>query len=411
MCFFVPTPTNGTMPYDLYYRTLHAHHDHVANLRSFAITNVGDLKAEMTFTEPNGKDAPRTTTFEAEIMRENKTGTTEKLFYSIEPTKYSDTEGRYLLVTHKDNIAEAEKFIDFALQHLTTNCPDNMAKIMRSQVPVTRANRISTSDRFQTYVTKLQSMIPATISMSVPTENAWKRRPPTTMNLTDADFPSLEKKQRIDNATVPDTATTTDATESITTIDLDEIEKAQNDMKEALILEIATLREETKRMQTMLQEQFTSAMHQLEIRMETNTQTMLGELGQALNQAVNNMNAQAARADTMLQTFKKETTQQNSKFLQSIRAQISSLRPSNRKNWDDEEDDSEDDSEDDDAMEEQTIKFGDQDYDSKQPWARSNQQAAEAARTNETADGSHNPKASRASHPKHGMDASTGGIE
>ena len=163
--YFVPSPTNGTMSYELYYQHLRIHHEHIANLRSFALTNVGDLKAEMTFTNPDDSNDTRNTTFEEELMNQDKAGTTEKLFYSIEPTKFSETEGRYLLVTHKDNITEAEKFIDYALQHLTTNTPDNMAKIMRAHVPVTRSNRIQTSDRFQSYASKLHSMIPASISM------------------------------------------------------------------------------------------------------------------------------------------------------------------------------------------------------------------------------------------------------
>jgi hypothetical protein len=100
----------------------------------------------MTFTDPTGTAAPRITTFEAEIMRKNKEGTTEKLFYSIEPTKFSELEGRYLLVTHKDSIAEAEKFIDYALTQLTTNCPDNMAKscALRPPLPMPTASPLRT---------------------------------------------------------------------------------------------------------------------------------------------------------------------------------------------------------------------------------------------------------------------------
>jgi hypothetical protein len=409
--FFIPTPTNGTMPYELYYRNLHAHHEHIANLRSFAITNVGDLKAEMTFTDPSGKIAPRVTTFEAEIMREQKKGTTENLFYSIEMTKFTETEGRYLLVTHKNHISEAEQFIDYALQHLTTNCPDNMAKITRSHAPVTRTNRITTSDRFQSYVTKLQSMIPTTINMSAPTENAWKRRPSTAVNLTDDNFPALEtpKKQRTDTATTPDT--TTDSTESLTTIDLDEIEKTQNDIKEALHQEIATLREETQRMQTTLQEQFTTAMNNLELRIETSNQKMFQDLGHSLSKAVETMNAQAARADTLLQNFKDEATRQHTTLLQSISAQLAAMRPNKReratKTWEEMED-----------MEE-TMNEDNEQQDSHHSshiqltgthlWAHNSQQTEEPM-DEEKADGSLNPNASRASHPKNGTDASTGGI-
>ena len=419
--YFVPSPTNGTMPYELYYQHLRMHHEHVANLRSFAITNVGDLQAAMTFTNPDDTTDTRTTTFEAELMNQTKAGTTEKLIYSIEPTQSSETEGRYLLVTHKDTIAEAEKFIDYALQHLTNNTPDNMAKIMRAHAPVTRTNRIPTSDRFQSYASKLHSMIPTTISTSVPIVNAWKRRPPTSVNLTDDDFPAMDtpKKQRTnDPAAVPDTATTTDTTESLTTIDLDEIEKAQNELKENLSKEIAAMREETSRMQTTLQEQFTTAMQQLEIRLETNTQRMFNDLGRSLTQAVENMNAQAARGDALLQNFKTEAMQLNNSLLQSIDAKLSGLRPNKRdrsnnlwENLRNDDNDSDDDSE--------NGNMDDDDYayeqDRKQRRAHMKQADLDIAvknyLENPKADGSHNPNASRANHPKNGMDTSTGGIE
>jgi hypothetical protein len=44
----------------------------------------------MMFTDPNGTMAPCITTFEAEIMQGTTKSTTEKLFYSIEPTLYTE---------------------------------------------------------------------------------------------------------------------------------------------------------------------------------------------------------------------------------------------------------------------------------------------------------------------------------
>jgi hypothetical protein len=194
--YFVPSPANGTMSHELYYQHLRLHHQHIVNLRSFPITNVGNLQAEMTITNPDGSE--RTTTFESELLNSVKPGTTnERLFYSIEPTKFSDTEGRYLLITHKDNIPDAEKFIDMVFQHLQNNSPENLAKITRDSKPITRANRIHTSPRFQSYANKLQGMIPTTINMIQPVKNAWKRRPQqTTMNLTDEEFPPIDQHKK-----------------------------------------------------------------------------------------------------------------------------------------------------------------------------------------------------------------------
>jgi hypothetical protein len=324
------------------------------------------------------------------------------------------------LVTHKDSIAEAEKFIDYALKHLTTTCPDNMAKIMRSQAPVTRANRISTSDRFQTYVTKLQGMIPSTINTSTPMENVWKRRTPTVVNLTDDHFPALEspKKQRTDPATNHDNATATDTTESLTTLDLDEIEKTQTETKAILRQEIESLREETHRMQAVLQDQFNTAMNNLEIRIEKSNQRMFHDLGQSLHKAVEAMNSQAALANTLLQNFKDEATKQHALLLQSITDQLAALRPNKRDRtepttWEDiDEDDMADHGD-----PYHGLKFGDQNYPTNnkltgtQLWDQAGPQATTDQTDANMANGSQNPSfASRASQPSNGTDASTGGI-
>jgi hypothetical protein len=245
-------------------------------------------------------------------------------------------------VTHKDNVAEAEQFIDFALKHLTNTCPDNMVKIMRAQTPITHANRISTLDRCLSYVTKLQSLVPSTISMLTPTANAWKCHTLTAINITEDNFPAFEpKKQRMDSPTSPETATTTDSTNNdtdmLTMIDLDEIKKAHTNIKVALHEEIETLRQEMKLMQAALQEQFTGAMHQLEIHTEKSTQTTCQELGATLCNAVQTMNTQATHVDTLLQQLKDEASHQHDTLVRSIGNQLSSLHTKperDTKTWD-----------------------------------------------------------------------------
>jgi hypothetical protein len=275
--YFVPSPTNGTMTYELYYQHLRLHHDHVANLRSFAITNVSNIKNEILVFDEDGVSNPREMPLDAALLHRCKAGTSEKMFTSIETTQYSETEGRYLLITHKDTIKEAEAFIDEVF-HWMRNTPGEMEKItMVPTEPVRRANRIATSNRFQDYATKLQNLIPSTIT--TPTHhmhNAWKRRTPTAMNLTDADFPEMDsiKKQRTDERSHCDNTATdaTDTTESITLVDLDLIEQRQLEIQTALRQEIADMRTANEAMQRTLQEQFNTALMALEVRMESTTQ-------------------------------------------------------------------------------------------------------------------------------------------
>ena len=316
--YFVPTPTNGTMSYDLYYQHIRIHHQHVHDLRSFPITNVGNLQATITVDNPDG--SKRETTFEEAILTSVSPGTPDqKLFYSIEPTSASDSEGRYLLVTHKSTLDAAIQYIDNVFQHMTTIAPDNMARIMRSTTPVTRANRVATSERFQSYAKKLATMIPNTITTSTPPVNAWKRRPPTILDLDTDDFPALDasKKARTSATTTTDnsSSSSTDATESLTMVDLDELTRAQQTMKTDLQKEIEAMRQATAAMQQQLKMEFETAMQQLELRVETNTNRMIQTLGESLHQAVAQ---QVASINANIQ-------ENNAYLLQALTDQISNL--------------------------------------------------------------------------------------
>ena len=305
--YFVASPTNGTMTYDHYYQHLNAHHHHFSNLRSFAITNVGHLKAAIMVSDI-GSTNIREMTFEMAIMHQTKEGSDQKLFYSIEPTSATKSEGRYLLVTDKDSIAEAEKFIDAALKALADS-PETMEKIMLTNAPITHANRITTSNRFQAYASKLQQLIPTSIDLPVPKENAWKRQTPTSLNLTDDDYPILTqpKKHRKDAATAAETATladTTDSPSNFSTIDLNEIELCQNTMKADISNELAALRKETEEMRKALKDEFMHAMATLEIQITKSTQAMIQELSQSLAKAVTGMQEQASQTASFLHEFK-----------------------------------------------------------------------------------------------------------
>lgn len=108
--YFVPTPTNGTITYDLYYQHICIHHQHVHALCSFAITNIGNLQAPITMNDSDGNTVNMT--FEQALLASIKPGTTDqRLFYFIEPTNRSKSDGRYLLFTHKDTIDTAVSYI------------------------------------------------------------------------------------------------------------------------------------------------------------------------------------------------------------------------------------------------------------------------------------------------------------
>ena len=97
--YFVPSPTHGAMTYDLFYSHLRLHHQYTANLRSFGITNVHDIHAELMIPQSDG--TVKTTTFEKALLDSVKPDTQTRLFKSIEPTKDTKKYGKYLHVWTK----------------------------------------------------------------------------------------------------------------------------------------------------------------------------------------------------------------------------------------------------------------------------------------------------------------------
>jgi hypothetical protein len=313
--YFVPSPANGAMSHDLFFDHLRLHHQYTADLRSFAITNVRDLQAELTIPDPT-TGTMITTTFESALLTSVKHGTSTRIFTSIEPTKTSETDGHYLMVTNKELINNAQECFDQIIAYMMAATPDNIVRITRSDhSSVSRANSVVTSSRFKSYTSTLQTMIPSTITTSPPPPNAWKRRPPVTLNLTDDKYPALNslKKQRRDaNTTMTDHSTNFDTadTPSLTTINLDEIENSQRALRAELQQQIDDLRKATENMQKELHDSFALQMGQLELRIEGNTKRLMNELGLELQKALQNMTVQADRTDEMFKEFRQDVSKQ-----------------------------------------------------------------------------------------------------
>jgi hypothetical protein len=307
--YFVPTPTNGSMTYETYQHHLQIHQHHVSSLRSFAISNIRHIRADITVYDPDGSN-PRTMALEDALLRQKSPTSPRPLFSSIEPTQTSGLDGRYLLITDKESLTDAEAFIDSALQSLNAH-PGNLANASRNLSPITRANRIASSTRFQSYAAKLQGMIPTTIHTDRSFGNAWKRRTPTLINLSEDDFPPLSepsKKHRTGNTPpITDSDTThTDTTNSLTAFDLEAHDKAQQAVTDALAHQIALIRQETADMQRTMQEKFQdslTAMSNLELRLEQRVQTAISSLHLSINTAVESMHTQSERYDDRLSQF------------------------------------------------------------------------------------------------------------
>ena len=104
--YFVPSPTHGIMTHKLFYNHLCLHHKYTANLRSFGITNVHDLLAELNLPQMNG--TIKKTTFEQALLDLTQLDMQTHLFKSIEPMKDTKKDRKYLLITTADLLNDAQ---------------------------------------------------------------------------------------------------------------------------------------------------------------------------------------------------------------------------------------------------------------------------------------------------------------
>jgi hypothetical protein len=279
--YFVPSPTRGAMTHELFFNHLRLHHQYTANLRSFGIANVHDLQAELHLPQADG--TTKTMTFENALLESVKPDTQHRLFKSIEPTKDTEKHGKYLLITTVDMLDDAQTFIDQALENMSTTTPDNISRITKTDgLFVTRTNRIATSARFQSYAQALQNMVPTTITTTTNTPS-WKRRPPAVLNYSDDEYPFLDgtKKQRRTDTATNDSSTQDDtAGETLTAVDLDELQSAYEAKCDDLRSQIEAQRVMMENMRTELQQSFEQQIKQLELRMESNNMQLFQDFGQ-----------------------------------------------------------------------------------------------------------------------------------
>jgi hypothetical protein len=267
------------MTHELYYQLLRVHHSYTHDLRSFAITNVRDLQATLTIPTDDQGNTKQLSFLEGLKMAEKTDGT--KLFVSIEPTTRAETDGRYLLITTKDCLDEAQTWFDSSVEQLTNNTPDNMVRITRDTAStVSRANRVLTSSRFQSYAATLQAMIPMTITTTTPPPNAWKRRPPVHVNLTDDTFPALDPNKKTKTTVATETMNSMDDTPSFTTVDLDEIDAKREALRSEMQQDLEKMRQEMAKTRQEMREEFMLQVGQMELRLEKNMKPMISDFNE-----------------------------------------------------------------------------------------------------------------------------------
>jgi hypothetical protein len=325
--FFVPSPTNGMIKTDLYYALLNAHHEQMANLRSFAITGIANLSTPMTTQDTTDATSSVATTFEKIIMDAKVPGTDHLIFSSIEPTIHSDKDGRYLLLTESSKLSHAEHMIDELLKYIAAN-PHIDAEVSLIGEEVRRANRIKVSHTFHGYTDFLASKVPTVITAN-PAQNAWnKRREPTHLDYTNENFPPMDtsKKARIIS---DDTNTTAELTEPSDSVLIDfetEIEKERTQTEKRLTELQQAFTDEISRMKTAFTENMTQAINASETRMMQSIRHHIGDIMQSSADAVTRMEAKSneitERLLAMIKSNNDEGMQRKKKYLSPTDADV-----------------------------------------------------------------------------------------
>jgi hypothetical protein len=219
---FMPAPIHGAIYYKLYYSLVNAHHEHMTNICSFAITGIMDLKAAMLAQVTTDADSSTKTTLEQIIMDAKVHGTNNPIFLSIEPINTTQTEGRYLLLTEKTMISAAEHMIDEYVKYISAN-PNLSDMITIPGQEIRCANRVQVSNAFDGYANFLVSNVPTTV-ITNPAQNTWHNcGGHTNMDYVNEKYPPLvdsSKKACMSSNETAATADSTDATDS-TIVDLE----------------------------------------------------------------------------------------------------------------------------------------------------------------------------------------------
>ena len=247
--YFILSPSHGMMTHELFYNHLCLHHLYTANLHSFGITNVHDLKAELILTHSD--ITHKTTTFKKALLDLVKPNTQTCLFKSIKPTKDMEKYGKYLLITTVNLLEDAQIFLNQALKHMSTTTPDNILQIAKINGSfVTCINHITMSTRFQSHAQALQNMILTTIMTTIHS-NAWKLHPPAILNNNAKEYPTINglEKQCINDTAPTDISTNVNtAGDTLMMVDLDKLQSAYESKCEVLQQQIA---DQWTKMETM----------------------------------------------------------------------------------------------------------------------------------------------------------------
>lgn len=202
---FIPNIQKGVMEVPVFRETLRRQTEFARNTIAISVEGIGGLEVEV--------NRQGSLVSLADIVKNLKGDSGQPLISGIEPTKLTHSSGRYLFLTQKDVVNEAEKKLDKLFEKLAHEGQLNalamegmfIRRINQIQSKPVAAYAESLRARFSPPVATVQAPAPP----STPTRNAWNRTP--TFKLNHANFPELndtptrrhkDKKARMETSTL-----------------------------------------------------------------------------------------------------------------------------------------------------------------------------------------------------------------
>ena len=285
--FFVPAPTNGMMSYEMYYDLVNDHAENTSNIRSFAITGIGNMQAQIDIQNTMDPDSCNTTSIEEIIMGATAIGTETKLFSSIEPTSKSQSEGRFLLLTHKHLLAKAESAIDDLLEYINNN-PEIKRVTNLEGMEIQRANKYNGSQILNGHMSLLTNK--RTNYVSQTQHNAWNKRraQPTEEYYHSDDFPELPNAKSARNETMQNPSSTK--------------EKEANDMSDTILVdfdaEMAKERERANLQMAEMKREFNAQIEKMKERIDNSEKRMMEQMKENMSELIKSNNAMFEKMET-----------------------------------------------------------------------------------------------------------------
>jgi hypothetical protein len=187
---FIPNIKRGVMKIDTFRKTLRLQHEFATKTLAISVKGIGGLEVEI--------DQRGTKITLANMIMKLTDDDGKPLFFGVEPTKLTHTDGCYLLLTKKDLIDKAEQKFDNFIEELANQGHYDSFSMAGHHIHcINQVKSKSVSTHAQSL--KARFGLPDVVRISTgnpptPTRNAWKRTP--TLKVTQENFPDLPTPSR-----------------------------------------------------------------------------------------------------------------------------------------------------------------------------------------------------------------------